>query len=147
MKSYNDLIVAVGRIDKDAGYYLMYDARLLDGFKEDPLLSCCFHWSDTSQGASYWSDIAGRLYDTGYEHECEEESSETDCPVVSPNHYRIIGDYEAIDIIKSLLTAEEYNGYLKGNILKYTLRADKKNGTEDRKKSKVYTEWLIGENI
>lgn len=63
--------------------------------------------------------------------------------VNSPSHYKVIGEYEAIDIIESLLTPEEYQGYLKGNILKYALRADKKNGMEDYAKMGRYNDMLF----
>lgn len=45
-------------------------------------------------------------------------------------HYEIWKDFEAIDIIKELLTHEEYIGFLKGNILKYQLRLGKKDSVE-----------------
>lgn len=61
-----------------------------------------------------------------------------------PNHYHL-GDtgVEAIDVIETVLTKEEYIGYLRGNILKYHLRANKKNGTEDLNKADVYSGWLV----
>jgi hypothetical protein len=42
--------------------------------------------------------------------------------VNSPEHYKV-GGIEVIDFIKAKLTAEEFRGYLKGNVLKYTSRA------------------------
>lgn len=42
--------------------------------------------------------------------------------VNSPLHYKI-GGIEAIDYIQAKLTPEEFRGYLKGNVLKYTSRA------------------------
>src|SRR5699024_1874563 len=41
--------------------------------------------------------------------------------VNSPSHYQLDG-FEVIDIIKALLTPEEYRGFLKGNDLKYIFR-------------------------
>ena len=43
-----------------------------------------------------------------------------------------------------LLTEEEYIGFLKGNIIKYTIRAGKKddNATEDIIKAKDYLDYL-----
>lgn len=49
-----------------------------------------------------------------------------DGPVNHPKHYGIFPDTEALDVIKKVLTPSEYIGYLKGNILKYRLRAGKK---------------------
>ena len=45
-------------------------------------------------------------------------------------HYELWKDFEAIDVIKELLTHEEYIGFLKGNILKYQLRLGKKDSVE-----------------
>ena len=45
---------------------------------------------------------------------------------ISPSHYQVGNTgVEAIDIIESVLTEEQYIGYLRGNILKYQLRANK----------------------
>jgi hypothetical protein len=40
---------------------------------------------------------------------------------INPDHYRV-GGIETIDFLKAKLTAEEYRGYLKGNVLKYASR-------------------------
>lgn len=46
--------------------------------------------------------------------------------VNSPPHYKV-GGIEAIDYIQAKLTPEEFRGYLKGNVLKYTSRAGYKD--------------------
>jgi len=46
--------------------------------------------------------------------------------VNSPPHYKV-GGIEVIDFIKAKLTPEEFRGYLKGNVLKYTSRAGHKD--------------------
>ncbi len=62
----------------------------------------------------------------------------------SPNHYKLDGlDVEAIDVIKA--TVKDFNSFCHGNIIKYVLRADKKNGIEDFKKAKKYIEMMIGD--
>lgn len=48
-------------------------------------------------------------------------------PVNNPKHYDLAPGLEAIDIIESALTADQYKGYLLGNCLKYRLRAGKKS--------------------
>lgn len=64
-------------------------------------------------------------------------------PINSPAHYQH-GGIETIDIIRSMLTADEYRGYLKGNILKYRERAPYKGKTdEDYAKAKKYHDWLM----
>jgi hypothetical protein len=42
-----------------------------------------------------------------------------------PAHYKV-GGIETIDFIQAKLTPEEFRGYLKGNVLKYTSRAGHK---------------------
>lgn len=60
--------------------------------------------------------------------------------VNNPPHYQ--GEVECIDAIKSSMTKEQYTGYLKGNIMKYLWRFERKNGIEDLKKANVYLNWL-----
>ncbi len=62
----------------------------------------------------------------------------------SPKHYQLEGlNLEAIDIIKSVLSKEKFEGYCRGNVIKYILRADSKNGIEDLQKADVYLNWEI----
>ena len=62
--------------------------------------------------------------------------------VTRPAHYTQ-GEIETIDYIRDKLTADEFIGYCKGNILKYISREQHKNGTEDLKKAQVYLAWAI----
>lgn len=64
--------------------------------------------------------------------------------MISPKHYKLEGlDIEAIDVIKSVLGKDKFEGYCRGNVIKYILRADSKNGIEDLKKAQVYLNWEI----
>lgn len=64
--------------------------------------------------------------------------------ITNPKHYKLNGlDIEAIDVIKSVLGKEKFEGYCRGNVIKYVLRADSKNGIEDLKKAQVYLNWEI----
>ena len=56
--------------------------------------------------------------------------------VNSPLHYTV-GGHEALEVIKSKLTPEEYRGYCKGNILKYLMRSNYK-GHHDTDVGKAY---------
>lgn len=47
-----------------------------------------------------------------------------------PKHYKLFPDMEAIEVIEAVLTPEEFAGYLKGNALKYRLRAGDKGPEE-----------------
>lgn len=63
----------------------------------------------------------------------------------SPKHYAVFADMsmESIDVIEATLTYEEFKGFLKGNILKYRLRAGGKDAIEqDIGKAKKYNEML-----
>lgn len=63
--------------------------------------------------------------------------------VHAPNHYKLRGlDIEAIDVIRGALTEDEFRGFCKGNVLKYTIREGHKNGDEDLKKAKKYLDFL-----
>lgn len=59
-----------------------------------------------------------------------------------PTHYNS-GGIECIAGIKASMSRDAYCGFLKGNVIKYVFRYEKKNGLEDLKKAKVYLDWLI----
>lgn len=61
-----------------------------------------------------------------------------------PNHYTQ-GGIECIDALKAIMTPEEFKGFLRGNVMKYIWRTEKKNGTEDLKKAQWYLTKLITE--
>ena len=44
----------------------------------------------------------------------------------NPQHYQLFPDMQAIDVIRAALSPAEFVGYLKGNALKYRLRAGDK---------------------
>lgn len=62
-----------------------------------------------------------------------------------PSHYTA-GKVECIDAIEAALTPEEYRGYLKGNILKYTWRERQKEGDKAMGKARWYLGRLLGEH-
>ena len=67
--------------------------------------------------------------------------------VKNPPHYKVKlrdgRDIEVVDIIKAVLTKEEFKGFVKGNAIKYILRAGKKgNELQDLMKSKEVLSWL-----
>ena len=66
-------------------------------------------------------------------------------PVEQPDHYNK-GAIEAIEAIKASMPDHEFNGYLKGNALKYLWRYDYKGKpVEDLRKCRWYIERLIKE--
>ena len=50
---------------------------------------------------------------------------------------------QPIRFFQASMSPEAFKGFLKGNVIKYTMREDKKNGIEDLQKAKVYMDWLI----
>lgn len=68
-------------------------------------------------------------------------------PVNHPPHYTS-GGLECWDAIKASMTEEAFRGYLKGNVMKYLWRYEKKvNPSEDLKKAKVYLDKLLEEVV
>lgn len=73
----------------------------------------------------------------------EEAPEEKIDNINSPKHYKLPGlNIESIDIIRVIL-GKYFKWFCLGNIIKYILRAEKKNGLEDYKKARKYLDWLI----
>lgn len=67
-------------------------------------------------------------------------------PKFYDEHYTSMVGLEPIELMQLVLTYDEFIGFLKGNIIKYTLRAGKKQGEaaeKDAAKAKRYIEWLM----
>lgn len=112
----------------------------------------CYHITTDSISTIFY--INGRLSKDGTEHDYDivdiipkeqAMTEQAEDKVNHPSHY-ISGGIECIEAIKASMSKDEYNGYLKGNVLKYVWRyKNKNNPAEDLKKAKVYLEWLIKE--
>lgn len=59
-----------------------------------------------------------------------------------PPHYVDTGGIECIEAIEAQLTTEEYQGYLRGNCVKYLWRWRNKGGVIDLQKAQWYLERL-----
>lgn len=57
---------------------------------------------------------------------------------VNPSHYQVEGIPEAIEIMKHLMTKEQFEGFLWGNILKYAYRYGRKG---DKKETAGKIKW------
>lgn len=64
--------------------------------------------------------------------------------VNQPPHYNM-GGIECVEAIKASMSAEEFQGYLKGNAIKYLWRYRHKNGVQDLQKANWYNNRLIEE--
>ena len=72
----------------------------------------------------------------------EEEEEAAKDMVNHPDHYTRT-EREVIDTMRGAMTKEEFTGYLKGNILKYTLRMGLKDSvSQEAGKIKAYTDYL-----
>jgi hypothetical protein len=60
---------------------------------------------------------------------------------VSGNHYKEMA-IQPWAIMQAVLPHDEFVGYLKGNIIKYSLRAGRKEGSDDAGKAKHYMQKL-----
>lgn len=99
------------------------------------------------------ADMIGRnrsaLRDT-FSGNFEPEEPQPDYSAVQPSHYAQGAGGANFDVIEALyqvLPWEQFKGYMKGNIIKYTVRYDAKNGTEDVEKSAEYTRRLQGYEV
>lgn len=76
---------------------------------------------------------------------CELKKDINECDAVhNLKHYKLKGlDIESVDVIRAILTEEEFKGWCKGNALKYLLRAGKKDDEiQDLAKAVVYINWV-----
>lgn len=76
---------------------------------------------------------------------CNSEPATAGNAVLHPSHYCRNG-HECIDIIRAVLTEEEFRGYCKGNCIKYIFRCAAKGGEEDIRKAIQYLRFLLGED-
>lgn len=63
-----------------------------------------------------------------------------------PSHYAS-GEIECIEAIKAQMTPEEYQGYLRGNVVKYMWRWREKGGVESLRKARWYLDRLIASEV
>tara|TARA_B100000927_G_scaffold213758_1_gene174197 strand:+ start:334 stop:588 length:255 start_codon:yes stop_codon:yes gene_type:complete len=62
--------------------------------------------------------------------------------VNQPPHYNT-GDIECIQAIQASMTTRQFQGYLKGNVIKYIWRYEYKNQQEDLQKAQWYLARLL----
>lgn len=82
-----------------------------------------------------------------YEEQKEKYADQVDVGVDNvnnPQHYTN-GQVECIDAIRAALTDEEFRGFCKGNVLKYTWREKHKGGNESLEKAVWYLKQMVGD--
>jgi len=102
-------------------YYIIKEARNLTGITKAPS-------SDGKQNKPP-SNRKLRMQEQAQIINITMEEPKTEM-VNSPAHYTV-GGIETIDYIQAKLTPDEFRGYLKGNIIKYTSRAQYKDYPEE----------------
>lgn len=60
-----------------------------------------------------------------------EPASDKKTDAINPSHYRVEGIPEAIEIMRGLMTKEQFEGFLWGNILKYAYRYGRKGDKKE----------------
>ena len=60
---------------------------------------------------------------------------------VGGSHYKDM-PVQPWTVMESVLTPEEFRGFLKGNIIKYSMRAGRKDGSDDGNKALHYIQQL-----
>ena len=56
---------------------------------------------------------------------------------VGGQHYKTM-PVQPWDVMEAVLTREEFIGFLKGNVIKYSMRAGRKEGSDDANKARHY---------
>lgn len=64
-----------------------------------------------------------------------------DARQVGGSHYKDM-PMQPWDVMQAVLTPEEFRGYLKGNVIKYAMRAGRKDGSDDAGKAQHYRQKL-----
>ena len=123
------------------------------------VLGCCFHVSKSA--VCQWENgkveprksTKERLYKYAEYIQNQNKNSQTNetatnnkDEVHNPDHYKLNGlNIEAVDVVKAVLTEEEFKGWCRGNALKYLMRAGKKDKNKEKQdfaKAGVFISWI-----
>lgn len=109
------------------------------------------YW-DPRQGDEFVIDLDFRNTDTfpverGHYMEISDLLSRQEEDAVNhPKYYQLPSGRESIEVMKEVLTDEEYRGWCKGNALKYIFREGKKDdAAQDIEKARKFLEFLTEE--
>ena len=67
--------------------------------------------------------------------------SDADAVQVGGQHYVDMA-IQPWEVMQSVLSPEEFRGFLRGNVIKYSMRAGKKEGSDDAAKARHYAKKL-----
>lgn len=122
--------VNIERVDARAQHYLAMDDTGESWYVKD---------RDLGEFDPSRIDIIGQNGNDGSHYELHVEQ-------IDPSHYQN-GAIECIDCIRSALTEEEFRGFCKGNIIKYTYRERHKGGAIDVGKAIWYADQLTRDEL
>ena len=125
-------------------------------------LGGAFTWFDTSERRDFWDAVdegerpripaasiedlrkAGMMPQPSITLEDYARMEREEEAITSPAHYKVCEGLDVVDMIRAVLTPEQFSGYCLGNVIKYRMRAGKKTMSpmEDLGKAHVYEEWL-----
>lgn len=135
-RGYDDTLSALAFVNEPE-----YDRQQFDGVYYDP-----------KQGNIFMIDLDLPGSDTfpvelGKYKKIEELFEQDKVDVVNhPKHYKLPSGRESIEVMKEILTDEEFRGWCKGNALKYIFREGKKDdAVQDIKKAGKFLEFLTEE--
>ena len=63
---------------------------------------------------------------------------------INPSHYKDT-EIQFIDAVKAAMTDQQFQGFLRGNVIKYLWRYENKGGKQDLEKAEWYLKRLIEE--
>jgi len=71
----------------------------------------------------------------------ESEMTTANDTQVGGQHYKKM-EVQPWDVMESVMSTEEFRGFLRGNVIKYSMRAGHKEGSDDAGKAKHYMQKL-----
>lgn len=104
---------------------------------------CPVPWATDTSGDEEEPKKAWDTYIEKHEEVFKDKKPVLSNSVNHPSHYTDEGAIECIEAIEAQLTFEEYEGFLRGNCVKYLWRWKNKGGVEDLKKCRWYLDRLI----
>lgn len=103
----------------------------------------CKDYSEKLQRLQYSMDKVNKAWNDFISLNGEIKQVDCNEDIVKPDRYCGKDGKDLLQVFEeSLLTDEEYKGFLKGNVYKYVKRYEVKNGKEDLEKATVYLKKL-----
>jgi hypothetical protein len=87
-------------------------------------------------GSEYYEDPFDDVYNEKLKQKYASMS-----PVSTPKHYD--NEVQPWDYMRQIMTPDEFEGFLRGNVIKYVSRYKDKNGKQDIIKAKHYLEKML----